>query len=236
MLNASPHLEKWVELNQVFVQDEEKIILDIPYARIRFDQMTALIGPNGAGKTTLLKLLHGLIEPNSGSIRFSHPALRKALVLHHTAMIKASARTNLALVQDSDRSISNQAVEQALKQVGLAHLADLPAQKLSAGERQKLCLARALLQSPNLVLLDEPTANLDPNTTEQVEAMMRQYKQDGIELLFSSHQLAQVKRLAEQVIFIAEGQIQEIANTAEFFSNPKTPAAQRFLSQELIQV
>jgi len=65
---------------------------------------------------------------------------------------------------------------------------------------------------------------------------MRQYKQDGIELLFSSHQLAQVKRLAEQVIFIAEGQIQEIANTAEFFSNPKTPAAQRFLSQELIQV
>ena len=165
MLNASPHLEKWVELNQVFVQDEEKIILDIPYARIRFDQMTALIGPNGAGKTTLLKLLHGLIEPNSGSIRFSHPALRKALVLHHTAMIKASARTNLALVQDSDRSISNQAVEQALKQAGLAHLADLPAQKLSAGERQKLCLARALLQSPNLVLLDEPTANLDPNTT-----------------------------------------------------------------------
>ena len=236
MLNVSPHLEKWVELNQVFVRDEEKIILDIPYARIRFDQMTALIGPNGAGKTTLLKLLHGLIEPNSGSIRFSHPALRKALVLHHTAMIKASARTNLALVQDSDRSISNQAVEQALKQAGLAHLADLPAQKLSAGERQKLCLARALLQSPNLVLLDEPTANLDPNTTEQVEAMMRQYKQDGIELLFSSHQLAQVKRLAEQVIFIAEGQIQEIANTSEFFSHPKTPAAQRFLSQELIQV
>ena len=235
MLNASPHLEKWVELNQVFVRDEEKIILDIPYARIRFDQMTALIGPNGAGKTTLLKLLHGLIEPNSGSIRFSHPALRKALVLHHTAMIKASARTNLALVQDSDRSISNQAVEQALKQVGLAHLADLPAQKLSAGERQKLCLARALLQSPNLVLLDEPTANLDPNTTEQVEAMMRQYQQDGIELLFSSHQLAQVRRLAEQVIFIAEGQIQEIAKTDEFFSNPKTLAAQRFLSQELIQ-
>jgi len=235
MLNASPHLEKWVELNQVFVRDEEKIILDIPYARIRFDQMTALIGPNGAGKTTLLKLLHGLIEPNSGSIRFSHPALRKALVLHHTAMIKASARTNLALVQDSDPSISNQDIEQALKHAGLAHLADSPAQKLSAGERQKLCLARALLQSPNLVLLDEPTANLDPNTTEQVEAMMRQYQQDGIELLFSSHQLAQVRRLAEQVIFIAEGQIQEIAKTDEFFSNPKTLAAQRFLSQELIQ-
>jgi tungstate transport system ATP-binding protein len=235
MLKASPHLENWVELNQVLVQDEEKIILNVPHARIHFDQMTALIGPNGAGKTILLKLFHGLIEPDSGSIHFSNPGLRKALVLHHTAMIKASARTNLALAQDSDRSISNQDVEQALKHAGLAHLADLSAQKLSAGERQKLCLARALLQSPNLLLLDEPSANLDPNTTEQVEAMMRQYKQDGIELLFSSHQLAQVKRLAEQVIFIAEGQIQEITSTADFFSNPKTPAAQRFLSQELIQ-
>ncbi|MBT8583883.1 ATP-binding cassette domain-containing protein [Polynucleobacter paneuropaeus] len=235
MLNSSAHTQQWIELNQILVKDGEKVILNIPHVKIHFDQMSALIGPNGAGKTTLLKLLHGLIEPDTGTIYFSNPALRKALVLHHTAMIKASARTNLALVQDSDRSISNQEIEQALKHAGLAHLADWPAQKLSAGERQKLCLARALLQSPDLVLLDEPTANLDPNTTEQVEAMMRQYKQDGIELLFSSHQLAQVKRLAEQVIFIAEGEIQEIAKTSEFFSNPKTLAAQRFLSQELIQ-
>ena len=235
MLNSSAHTQQWIELNQILVKDGGKVILNIPHAKIHFDQMTALIGPNGAGKTTLLKLLHGLSEPDTGTIYFSNPALRKALVLHHTAMIKASARTNLALAQDSDRSISNQEIEQALKDAGLDHLADSPAQKLSAGERQKLCLARALLQSPDLVLLDEPTANLDPNTTEQVEAMMRQYKQDGIELLFSSHQLAQVKRLAEQVIFIAEGQIQEIAKTSEFFSNPKTLAAQRFLSQELIQ-
>ena len=235
MLNSSAHTQQWIELNQILVKDGEKVILNIPHAKIHFDQMSALIGPNGAGKTTLLKLLHGLIESDTGTIYFSNPALRKALVLHHTAMIKASARTNLALVQDSDRSISNQEIEQALKDAGLDHLADSPAQKLSAGERQKLCLARALLQSPDLVLLDEPTANLDPNTTEQVEAMMRQYKQDGIELLFSSHQLAQVKRLAEQVIFIAEGEIQEIAKTSEFFSYPKTLAAQRFLSQELIQ-
>jgi tungstate transport system ATP-binding protein len=139
------------------------------------------------------------------------------------------------LVRDTDSKISDADIEQALGRAGLKHLADMPAQKLSAGERQRLCLARALLQSPNLILLDEPTANLDPHATEQVETMMQEYQQDALQVIFSSHQLAQVKRLAEQVVFIAEGQIQEIGKTAEFFLNPKTPAAERFLSQELVR-
>ncbi|QWD87590.1 ATP-binding cassette domain-containing protein [Polynucleobacter paludilacus] len=235
MLNPSTHTQQWVEFDHILVKDRDKVILNIPHAILHLDQMTAVIGPNGAGKTTLLKLLHGLIAPDSGSLRFSDSALSKALVLHHTAMIKASARTNLALVRDTDSKISDADIEQALGRAGLKHLADTPAQKLSAGERQRLCLARALLQSPSLILLDEPTANLDPHATEQVETMMRQYQQDGLEVIFSSHQLAQVKRLAEQVIFIADGQIQEVAKTSEFFLNPKTPAAQRFLSQELVR-
>ena len=235
MLNPSTHTQQWVEFDHILVKDRDKVILNIPHAILHLDQMTAVIGPNGAGKTTLLKLLHGLIEPDRGSLRFSDSALSKALVLHHTAMIKASARTNLALVRDTDSKISDADIEQALGRAGLQHLADMPAQKLSAGERQRLCLARALLQSPSLILLDEPTANLDPQATEQVEMMMQEYQQDALQVIFSSHQLAQVKRLAGQVVFIAEGQIQEIGKTAEFFLNPKTPAAERFLSQELVR-
>ena len=196
-------------------------------------EILALIGPNGAGKTTLLKLLAGPIQPDTGSIQFSFDS-KTALVLHHTPMIKASARANLGLVRDVDSSITDKDIDLALKQVGLNELAQSPAHKLSAGERQKLCLARAILQKPNLVLLDEPTANLDPNTAEQVEEMIRQFDQSGTDLLFSSHQLAQVQRLAEYILFIDQGEIKEKGPVGPFFLNPQTAAAKRYLQQELI--
>ena len=233
MVNKNEQFERFIELNEITVVRDGRTILNIPHALIPADRITACIGPNGAGKTTLLKLLAGLIEPDTGSIQFSFDS-KTALVLHHTPMIKASARANLGLVRDVDSSITDKDIDLALKQVGLNELAQSPAHKLSAGERQKLCLARAILQKPNLVLLDEPTANLDPNTTEQVEEMIRQFDQNGADLLFSSHQLAQVQRLAEYILFIDQGEIKEKGPVGPFFLNPQTAAAKRYLQQELI--
>lgn len=233
MVNVNEQFERFIELKNITVLRNGRTILNIPYALIPADQITACIGPNGAGKTTLLKLLAGLIQPDTGSIQFSFGS-KTALVLHHTPMIKASARANLGIVRDVDSSITDQDIDLALKQVGLSELAQNPAHKLSAGERQKLCLARAILQKPNLVLLDEPTANLDPNTTEQVEEMIRQFNQNGVDLLFSSHQLAQVQRLADYVLFIDQGEIKEKGPVGPFFLNPQTAAAKRYLHQELI--
>jgi len=198
------------------------------------DRICACIGPNGAGKTTLLKLLDGLIKPDSGSIAYSTGPIKSALVLHHTPMIKASARVNIAMVRDADASISSTEIDAVIEQIGLRHLANSPAHKLSAGERQKLCLGRAILQNPNLVLLDEPTANLDPNTTEQVEEIIRQFKVQGSDVIFTSHQLAQVQRLAEYIVFIDHGEIKEKGPVGPFFSDPQTQAAQRYLHQELL--
>ena len=233
MVNKNEQFERFIELNEITVVRDGRTILNIPHALIPADRITACIGPNGAGKTTLLKLLAGLIEPDTGSIQFSFDS-KTALVLHHTPMIKASARANLGLVRDVDSSITDKDINLALNQVGLNELAQSPAHKLSAGERQKLCLARAILQKPNLVLLDEPTANLDPNTTEQVEEMIRQFDQSGADLLFSSHQLAQVQRLAEYILFIDHGEIKEKGPVGPFFLNPQTAAAKRYLHQELI--
>ena len=233
MVNINEQFERFIELKEITVVRNGRTILDIPHALIPADRITACIGPNGAGKTTLLKLLAGLIQPDTGSIQSSFGS-KTALVLHHTPMIKASARANLSLVRDVDSSITDQDINLALKQVGLSELAQSPAHKLSAGERQKLCLARAILQKPNLVLLDEPTANLDPNTTEQVEDMIRQFDQNGADLLFSSHQLAQVQRLAEYILFIDHGGIKEKGPVGPFFLNPQTAAAKRYLQQELI--
>jgi tungstate transport system ATP-binding protein len=234
MVNSTEQFKQFIELKGVIVKSDGRIILDIPHAIIPADRPCACIGPNGAGKTTFLKLIDGLIKPDSGTVTFSAGPMKSSLVLHHTPMIKASARTNIAMVQDSDPSIQLSAIDAVMEQIGLSRLANSPAHKLSAGERQKLCLGRAILQKPNLVLLDEPTANLDPNTTEQVEEIIRQFKLQGSDVIFTSHQLAQVQRLAEYIIFIDQGQIKEKGPVGPFFADPQTQAAKRYLHQELL--
>ncbi|BDX21743.1 ABC transporter ATP-binding protein [Polynucleobacter sp. TUM22923] len=234
MANTVEAFDRFVELKNIIVKSDGRIILNIPHAIIPTDRICACIGPNGAGKTTLLKLIDGLIKPDSGSIVHSSGKVRSALVLHHTPMIKASARANMAMAQDVDPAIDAAAIDAVMIKVGLNQLAHSPAHKLSAGERQKLCLGRVILQKPDLVLLDEPTANLDPMTTEQVEEIVRQFKQQKSDVIFTSHQLAQVQRLAEYIIFIDGGEIKEKGPVGPFFSSPQTQAAKRYLHQELL--
>ena len=233
MVDMTEQFERFIELRDITVKSNGRVILNIQHAIIPADRITACIGPNGAGKTTFLKLLDGLIKPDTGTVSYSF-ANKTALVLHHTPMIKASTKTNLSMVRDADSTITTEAIEEVIEQVGLGKLASTPAHKLSAGERQKLCLGRAILQKPNLVLLDEPTANLDPNTTEQVEEMIRQFDVQNTDVIFSSHQLAQVQRLAQYIIFIDHGEIKEKGPVGPFFLNPQTQAAKRYLHQELL--
>ena len=233
-MDKPEEFSQFIELRDVIVKSDGRIILDIPHALIPADRICACIGPNGAGKTTLLKLLDGLIKPDSGTVSYSTTGIRSSLVLHHTPMIKASAKTNLAMVRDSDSSIDSAQINAVIEQIGLSHLANSPAHKLSAGERQKICLGRAILQKPNLVLLDEPTANLDPTTTEQVEEIVRQFKSQDVNVIFTSHQLAQVQRLAEYILFIDQGKLKEKGPVGPFFADPQTQAAKRYLQQELL--
>ena len=233
MVNTPHDFAKYIELKDIIVKSNGRTILNIPHAIIPADRITACIGPNGAGKTTFLKVLDGLIKPDSGTVTYSFKT-KTTLVLHHTPMIKASAAANIRMVCDADSSITESDIQKVMNEIGLGKLGNSPAHKLSAGERQKLCLGRAILQRPNLVLLDEPTANLDPNTTEQVEDLIRQFDQQGADVIFSSHQLAQVQRLAEHIIFIDQGEIKEKGPVGPFFDNPQTKAAKRYLNQELL--
>ena len=145
-------------------------------------------------------------------------------------MIKASVRCNIGL--NGVHKPTEVEIDRVLQEVGLSHLQHQPAYQLSAGEKQKLCLGRARLQNPNLLLLDEPTANLDPTTTAQVESMIREFAASGCDVLISSHQLAQVRRLADSVVFIDGGQIIEKGACAPFFAQPQTEAAQRYMQRE----
>jgi tungstate transport system ATP-binding protein len=230
MVNSSKLEAKRIELRAIEIVRDGRTILDIPNTDIQLGGITACIGPNGAGKTTFLKLLHGLIKPNAGGSMNYADGIRSALVLHHTPMIKASVRTNIGL--NGVRKPSNDEIDRVLQEVGLSHLQHQPAHKLSAGEKQKLSLGRARLQNPNVLFLDEPTANLDPTTTAQVETMIREFAASGCDVLISSHQLAQVKRLADSILFIDGGQIIEKGACAPFFVQPQTEAAQRFMQRE----
>jgi tungstate transport system ATP-binding protein len=227
-------MDKLLSLRNVGVIRDGRTILQSDDLHISLTGITALIGPNGAGKTTLLRLIHGLIEPSIGQCERPFAPNESALVFHYTPMLKATVREHLTLLRDTDRTIRDEAIDEALQSVGIAHLANNPAQRLSAGERQKLCVARARLQNPKLVLLDEPTANLDPNASDDVEQMIAQLAKDGKAVLFASHNMAQVKRLATHLIFMQDGKILEISSPGVFFKNPQTKEGSQFLAREFI--
>ena len=227
-------MDKLLSLRNVGVIRDGRTILQSDDLHIPLTGITALIGPNGAGKTTLLRLIHGLIEPSIGQCERPFAPNESALVFHYTPMLKASVREHLTLLRDTDRTIRDEAIDEALQSVGIAHLANNPAQRLSAGERQKLCFARARLQNPKSVLLDEPTANLDPNASDDVEQMIAQLAKDGKAVLFASHNMAQVKRLATHLIFMQDGKILEISSPGVFFKNPQTKEGSQFLAREFI--
>ena len=227
-------MDKLLSLRNVGVIRDGRTILQSDDLHIPLTGITALIGPNGAGKTTLLRLIHGLIEPSIGQCERPFAPNESALVFHYTPMLKATVREHLTLLRDTDRTIRDEAIDEVLQSVGIAHLANNPAQRLSAGERQKLCFARARLQNPKLVLLDEPTANLDPNASDDVEQMITQLAKDGKAVLFASHNMAQVKRLATHLIFMQDGKILEISSPGVFFKNPQTKEGSQFLAREFI--
>lgn len=157
----------------------------------------------------MLRTLHGLIRPVSGS--FQQDALaRQAMLFQRPYMLRASVLNNVALGLWLGGLPWKQAREQALQaleRVGLADLAGRNAKTLSGGQQQRVALARAWACKPQVLLLDEPTASLDPTAKREVERLMAEFSDAGMTLIFSSHNLGQVKRLASRVIYLEQGQL-----------------------------
>jgi tungstate transport system ATP-binding protein len=195
---------------------------------------TVLLGANGSGKSTLLRLAMNLAQPSAGRItwgRRSVPDERLAMVFQRPVMLRRSAAANVAYAlnrRDPGR------VSELLSQVGLTHLADRPARRLSGGEQQRLALARALARDPEILFLDEPTASLDPAATKAVEDIIAAVAASGVKVVMATHELGQARRLAADVIFLARGKLVERAAADTFFNTPKTPEAAAFLRGDLV--
>lgn len=201
--------------------------------------ISVILGPNGAGKTVLLRLLAGLLPADGGSVDWggaASPDGRLAMVFQQPMLLRMSVFTNVefALRPQALSAAERRArTEAVLERVGLAHRARDCARLLSGGERQRLALARAWAMRPRLLLLDEPTASLDPSATEQVERIVREIRTEGAKVLMTTHNLGQATRLADDIVFLADGCVQEHAPAQRFFARPHSPAARAYLQGEL---
>ena len=179
----------------------------------------ALIGANGSGKSTLLRALHGLLPPVRGTFERA-PQVRQAMVFQRPFLLRGSVSRNLALglwLNGVRWGEARARVPQALSRVGLADIGARNARHLSAGQQQRVALARAWSLHPDLLLLDEPTANLDPPAKREVEALMAGFARDGVTMVFASHNLGQVKRLATRVAYLERGRLLADLPVHEFF-------------------
>jgi tungstate transport system ATP-binding protein len=202
---------------------------------------TVLIGPNGAGKTTLLRAAMGLLSASRGTITWgSHPAtspIRRAIMFQHPVMLRRSAEGNIryalatAGVANEHREIRT---HELLSLVGLRGLASRPARKLSGGEKQRLALARALARDPAVLFLDEPTASLDPAATQLIEELIKTISAQGIKVVMATHDLAEARRIAGEIILLHRGRVIESAPAERFFPAPETPEARKFIAGELL--
>ena len=203
--------------------------------RVNTGERVALIGSNGSGKSTLLRVLHGLIKPSAGNLTADAFAAQ-AMLFQRPYMLRASVLHNIALglwLRGQTWTVAKALAAQALERVGLATLSARNAKALSIGQQQRVALARAWALKPQVLLLDEPTASLDPAAKHEVEQLMADFAGSGMTLIFSSHNLGQVKRLASRVVYLEQGQILADLPTHDFFNGPLPQAAANFLKGEL---
>lgn len=226
-------------LTNVVLSTSNAVMLDGLDLTICRGRPTAIMGPNGSGKTSLLRLIMGLARPTSGDVSLAKAEnglpLRRAIVFQKPVMLRRTAASNIAFACAAAGRPSEAAdVERLLRQVGLSALADRPARRLSGGEQQRLALARALALEPQLLLLDEPTASLDPAQTKAVEEIIAGVAASGVKVVIATHARGQAKRLAAEVVFLVRGRALEQTPIAEFFTRARTEEARRFLAGDLV--
>ena len=223
--------------NVSFVADGRRIINAVT-AEIAAGPRTVILGPNGAGKSVLMRLCHGLMKPTHGSVRWlgANGRRRQAMVFQRPVMLRRSAIANamygLKLAGFSRRECRLRAHD-VLEAVGLEARAYQPARLLSGGEQQKLALARAWALGPEVLFLDEPTANLDPLATREVETIIGQIRASGTKIVMTTHNLGQARRLGDEILFISGGRLVERASVDRFFAQPTSAEASAFIKGEL---
>jgi tungstate transport system ATP-binding protein len=227
---------------------DDRSVLQLDELDIYQGEVFALVGPSGAGKSTLLRLLNFLEPPTQGSIHFEGhefnqtrdmpvdirrkvtTVFQKPLLLNRSVMANVHYGLKLRGIKNSSAQIHS-----ALDKVGLLEFSDKRARTLSGGEAQRVALARAIVLQPEVLLLDEPTANLDPYNIGVIESTVAELNRRlGTTVVLVTHNIFQARRIAQRVALLLEGRVVEIADVEAFFSSPHDPRTAAFVRGEMV--
>ncbi|MBO8167922.1 MAG: phosphate ABC transporter ATP-binding protein [Thermoanaerobacteraceae bacterium] len=231
-------------------QYDGKTVLKIDNLAFAAGKIYGLIGPSGAGKSTLLRILNLLEPPTGGKIYFKGIAVegkakhllnlrrKMTMVFQHPVLFDTSVYENVMYglkVRGVSQREAKRLVEQALEDVGLAEFAQRNACSLSGGEAQRIALARAMVLKPEVLLLDEPTSNLDPANVAVVERSTRRLNEKhGTTVIMVTHNIFQAQRMAEEVLFFYRGRLVEKGPTQQVFHNPEDERTRAFIKGEMV--
>lgn len=235
--NASPLLP--VQVKQLVYTVNGTALIKSLDLTLTAGPRTAIMGANGAGKSLLLRLLHGLLTPTSGTIQWGRVGEavrgRQAMVFQRPVLLRRSVKANLRFALElrahHDRA---ERLAQLLALAGLSHAANRPARVLSAGEQQRLAIVRALSLEPEVLLLDEPTASLDPASVAAIETLIHTAHTQGVKIILVTHDIGQARRLADEVVFLHRGQLAEHTLASEFFQRPYSEPARSYLEGRIV--
>ena len=222
----------------------KNLIQDLNFSLVS-GKKTVLLGPHGAGKSLTLRLCHGLLKPTNGSINWGNPVIKninriryhQLMVFQRPVLLRRSVKSNIEHALKLRRVPLNERKSRAtfaLSKSGLEPLENFPARSLSGGEQQRLALARAWSIMPQVLFLDEPTNNLDPAAVRSVESLITSFHNSGTKIIMTTHDLAQAKRIADEVLFIHNGKLLEQTKADIFFYKPRSPEGQAFINGELL--
>lgn len=221
-------------------EDGKDILVDIS-AKVFEGELITIIGPSGSGKSSLLSLLNRMTEPNKGIIKFKGEPyseieilyLRRiiGMVFQLPTMLKGTVRDNIIIGPKlHNEIIEEQEIDAWLNKVGLStEIKHQDARTLSGGQKQKVSLARALANKSEVLLLDEVTASLDPDSTIEIEELIQSLHKDKKTILWVTHNIEQAKRIGQYTWFLSEGRFIEQGKTNELFSNPKQEITKRYI-------
>ena len=218
-----------------------KTLLADVVCRIEAGGTSVLLGPNGAGKSLWIGIAAGLRQPTGGRLRWlgegAAAGPRCAIVRQRPVLLRRSVRANLAYplgLRRVPRQLAHARIERVLGAARLRELAERPARSLSVGEQQRVALARAWVLAPEVLFMDEPAASLDPGATAALESAVSALAEEGSKLVVATHDLAQARRMASDVLFLHRGRLLEHTPAAEFFNEPRSIEARKFLAGEIL--
>ena len=224
------------------VEFQGKRILGPIDLKIDKGDIAVVLGPNGSGKTSLLKALHGILKLKLGTVRWSclkTEGIGKQMFVFQTPiMLRRSVLENLTyplLLRKIPKAEAKRRATEWLDKIDLSASTQVPATRISGGEKQKLALARALITEPEMLFLDEPCASLDGKTTNEIENILQNCVDNGTTIMMSTHDIGQAKRLAKNIYFLNKGKLESIQAAKTFFVQPSSHNASKFIAGDILE-